>query len=480
MNGANAPARSRPDRHDLRAGDSAALAHLAGRLGELSRSWLVGPDPAHSLRVAVGRAVQDWPTTTAPAPTAAGALLYPFVYQGSPRVTPRQFCELTDGAFEAARARTELRIVGLPLGRSARRDNTGALQQMAEAWQRLGLPVDSVGDIDDLPGIGSALTNRARTSAFSRRNVDLVDMFAAAALDASQAGSVYLAEGVVPRRGLASAETIRPMGQLYGPDPYADPPAGAKLRPAGSDALWFLAFTAGILSGVAIEGDRGAVRLKVRQRVGQVWNRLRAAGLVKAGAAPAPPAEVDLRLTGPTPVGPVVVPVFGSPGISPANAAFVAAVAEIAAGSRTTLVVDDVNPMHLYPGRAAAVRPAWTDLATTHGCSVRFLSDLDAGRLSEEIDDALSRLQVNDLMIVAGTGQARRRRGGHTGYDAVHLATMAVAVQVAAGDDVIVAVRAANLPAIRRFERFIALGGVLADNGARPHDRRHDERTKRR
>jgi hypothetical protein len=64
-----------------------------------------------------------------------------------------------------------------------------------------------------------------------------------------------------------------PLCRVYRPEPFADPPPFAKRRPAGSDSLWFLAFTLELVASTGIDDDRDEVGDQVRARVGHCWWR---------------------------------------------------------------------------------------------------------------------------------------------------------------------------------------------------------------
>lgn len=159
-----------------------------------------------------------------------------------------------------------------------------------------------------------------------------------------------------------------------------------------------------------------------------------------------------------------VLPLFGSAQIANPTATFVQATATVLGGTRLTLVVDDINPRYLYTGYdVASVRERWTRLAASNGCSIRFVSDTEPSRLAASLVGMLHRLRGTDLLSAAAPGLACRSRGRHTGYDAVHLATMALAADN--GTDALLAVRGANLAAANRFAQILPITGLVVVTG---------------
>lgn len=441
-------------------------------LAELSQGWLAPLAGSQPLDEALAQRSPHWRSTPEHSGRVSAAILYPLVYTDTPRVTAQQFCEITDAACEAQRAGTNVVLAGIPLGRARLTNDAGnraQLGRIAQAWQHRGYPVDAADAVHTLPAVATPLVERARRSAFRRRALDLADLLAAAAADAVDARRVYLAAHVQARRNLGDLETVSSLCRLYGPEPFTDPPAQAKLRPAGSDALWFLAFTLGLVDAERITPARQEVCQQVREAVAGVWNDLRAQSLTAHQAIAPPEENLELRLTrlGDQPTAgtdqPVVAPLFGAPTIGASTRHFLAALTTVTPAERVTLCVDDLTPRFLYrdPGDIGAT---YRYLAADLGCGLRLLSELDPDDLSERLATILARLSADDLARVVPRGTLARLRGGLTGYDAIHLAVIAACLQ-AGPKPGLLATKSANLAALHRLARFTPATGALVCTG---------------
>lgn len=445
---------------------------VVARLAELSDGWLP-PLPEHQpLGEALAQRTLRWNTLPMQPTKASASILYPLVHADTARVTAQQFCEITDAACEARRIDGEMILAGIPVGRARLPDDTTErvrLRRIAEAWQRRGFPVRAAGMVHTLPGAATRLVERARRSAFRRRALDLVDLLAAAAADALGTRRVYLAAHVQARRNLGELECVSPLCQLYLPDPFADPPSQAKLRPAGSDALWFLAFTLGPVETTGISDARRDIRQQVKASVAGIWNDLRAQGLTAHRALTPGAEDLELRVTrlrdqaDAISEASVVAPLFGAPTIAESTRRFLAALTTVVAPARLTLCVDDLTPRFLYRG-GGGERAVYRSMAADLGCDLRLLSDLEPAELTDRIDDTLARLRGADLVRAVPPGILTRVRGRLTGYDAVHLAVMATCLE-AGPKPGLIAAKGANYAALQRLARFTPATGSVVCTG---------------
>ncbi|MGH3800243.1 MAG: hypothetical protein ACRDTD_08955 [Pseudonocardiaceae bacterium] len=456
------------DATGLRAAANSGIDGVVAHLAQLSDGWLPEVAATATLEDLLCKRVVAWAADERD--RLGGPVLYPVVHDGAIRVTARVFCEVTDAAFEAARAGAEVILVGLPLGRAARRDNTTRrLDQFAAAWRCIGLPVRAAGDVSELEGVAQHLVEAARQNAFTRRARDLPDLFTAAAAAALGIDTVYLGQGCGFGHSLRGRGVLGSLGRLYGADPFAAPPPSGKRRPAGSDSLWELAFTAELTDRIQLGLEREAAGRAVRERLARGWNTLRRVQMTAHYPLAAPdvvPIELQLTATSATEFDhmPVILPLFGSPVIAPTTGALIEYVASAVGGELVTVVVDDLNPRYLYSNYDfAAVQGRWRTAASQVGCHLEFLSDRDPQQLAIDITVVFGQLTGEDLHAVLPAGRLNRARGGATGYDAVHLATMAVAA--CRDQPVVVAVRAANLTAVERFTRHSQIRGILVLSG---------------
>lgn len=438
-------------------------------LAELSDGWLPPLPEQQPVGEALAQRSLRWRT---PPSVASAAILYPLVYADVPRVTAQQFCEITDAACEAQRGGGKVALAGIPVGRARLPEDATdrvKLRRIAEAWQRRGFPVEAAETVYSLPDAAKPLVERARRSAFRRRALDLVDLLTAAAADALGTQRVYLAAHVQVRRNLGELECVSSLCRLFSPDPFADPPPHAKLRPAGSDALWFLALTLGLVETTRISHARHDTRQQVQASVAGAWNDLRAQSLTAHRAIEPATEDLELRVTRlddqPEPIAraPVVAPLFGAPTIADSTRRFLAAVTTVVASARLTLCVDDLTPRFLYrdPGDIGA---AYRSLAGDLGCDLRLLSDLEPADLTDRIATILTRLRGADLARVVPRGTLARLRGGLTGYDAVHLAAIATCLE-AGPKPGLIATTGANLAALHRLARFTTATGSVVCTG---------------
>lgn len=432
-------------------GTNALIAYLA----QLADTWLT--TTAHSMPLAdlLDRRQDHWPGDNGL--RDGRTILFPLVHHGPARVTARLFCELTDAACEAVRDGAQVVVVGIPLGRAGRdrRSSSQVAEQIAAAWRGVELPVVSAGSVDDLPGMTGHLLNAGRRAGFTLRSRDLSDMFIAAVADALNIHRIYVAQGVGVGRCLSGHQLVASLGRLYAPTPFQDPPPAAKRRPAGSDALWELAFTTELIDTVSMPSARARVRRVVQERLARAWNVLRKAGLT-AHRTPTATRDRVLRFaTRPdqsVPAGPVVLPLFGSPLVSAVTQSLIDYTAASTAGRPLSVVIDDINPSFLYREyNRGAVRARWHAAVGHLAGNVLFLSGLDVEDLGHRLVLALSELTTQDLRVVLSPGRWGRCRGTATGYDAVHLAMMAVATRLLG--PATVAVRSANFTAVQRIIR---------------------------
>ncbi|MDS1269837.1 hypothetical protein RIF23_05960 [Lipingzhangella sp. LS1_29] len=441
-------------------------------LAERSQGWLAPLAGDQSLDEALAQRSPRWRSPPERSGRAGGAILYPLVYTDTPRVTAQQFCEITDAACEAQRAGTDVVLAGIPTGRARLTNDAGdraCLGRIVQAWEHRGYAVEAADAVHTLPAVATPLVERARRSAFRRRALDLADLLVAAAADAVGARRVYLGAHVQARRNLGDLESVAPLCRLYGSEPLTDPPAHAKLRPAGSDALWFLAFTLGLVGAERISSARQEVCQQVREAVAGVWNDLRAQSLTAHQAMARPAESLELRLTrlGGQPAAgaeaPVVVPLFGAPTLGASTRHFLTAVTTVIPAERVTLCVDDLTPRFLYrdPGDIGAT---YRSLAADLGCGLRLLSELDPDDLRERLATILARLSADDLARVVPRGTLARLRGGPTGYDAIHLAVIAACLQTGPQPGLI-ATKSANLAALHRLAHVTTATGALVCTG---------------
>ncbi len=476
------------DATGLLAAANSGIDGVVMRLAQLGDGWL--PEvTAATLEDLLCKRVVSWPDYGQA--RLDGPVLYPVVHDGVIRVTARVFCEVTDAAFEAARAGSEVTLVGLPLGRAARRAGAARqLNQLAAAWGRIGLPVRAAEDVSGLAGVAEHLVDSARRNAFTRRARDLPDLFTAAAAAALGIDTVYPGQACGVGHSLRSHSVLASLGRLYGAGPFDDPPSTSKRRPAGSDSLWELAFTAELTDRTQLGAEREEIRRATRERLAQTWNVLRRAQMTahRLSVASCVPVELTLKAVPAAEFDrtQVILPLFGSPVIAATTGTLIEYVASVAGAELVTIVVDDLNPRYLYRDYdLTTVQGRWQTASSRVGCHLEFLSDRDPQQLAIDITVALGQLTGEDLCAVLPAGRLNRARGGATGYDAVHLATMAVAA--CRDQPMVVAVRAANLTAVECFARHSPIRGILVMTGldgsrvsaagatfVRPLDRRSD------
>ncbi len=434
---------------------------LVGDLAAASTRWLPpSASPATTLPDAVERAAPCWPDAWDDIGAADDLLLFPLLYAGRLRVTTATFHHLVDAGCEAIRGGASVALVPVPTGRAGTQANAHeAVQAIADAATAAGFPVRAVDELAVHPLFGPAMLARACATPYTRRLLDLPDLVVAAAADTLGTNWVYLTKGVLPGRHLQRMHCCPPLSRLHDPaDPFAAPPAGAKRPPAGTDAVWACGFTLGLTdTATTSPNDWAAMRDAVRSRVAPLWKDLLRRQVVSRCATPSPGGAAQLRIKGHRRRDPVIVPLLGSPGVADGTRALIRA-ASIA--GPVTIVVDDLTPRFSYPDYPAdAARATYQRLAADHHGTAEFLTDVPD--LSERLDKTLQTLTIADAAIAAGT-RHHRRRGQLTGYDAVHLAVMAVC---AAMRPETVAVKSANLPAMQALARVLPTRRVLAFSG---------------
>jgi len=391
---------------------------FAGRLA----TWLTPHAPGTAtLARALETAVPEWPGAAAPPPTAGPPWLFPLLYNERPAVTPLLLHQLTDAAAEAQRAGRRLLLLTVPTGRSGRHPDAGETGKLvAAAFTGHGLPVEAAGDAGTQAG--NRLADRAATTAFTRRAVDLPDLLTSASADALGAERIVLAGGLRTGRNLAKAPLLVPLARLHHPrDPFALPPPDAKRAPAGTDALWSSALALELTHSAEPDHHPDGYLTELGARLRPVWNQLRRQRVTgRQPDAEAAPVRIscDRHRHG----NPVAVPLFGAPLASRGTAALVGAAA---LAGPVALVVDDLTPRWCYPAYPhTEARDQYRLLAAEHGGTAQFLTDLPD--LPDLLAAALDRLTVAELRSACGP-RAGRDRGALTGWDAVHLAVMAVA-----------------------------------------------------
>jgi hypothetical protein len=430
-------------------------------LAAVSTRWLP-PDaaPATTLADAVDQGAPCWPRTWDHSlPVHDDLLLFPLPYAGRLSVTTATFHHLVDAGCEAIRGGASVVLVPVPTGRAGTRPGArGTVYAIADAAMAAGFPVQAVDELASHPLFGPAMLARACATPYTRRAVDLPDVVVAAAADAIGTSWVYLPEGVVPGRHLRRMHCCPPLSRLHDPaDPFAAAPAAAKRPPAGTDAVWACAFTLGLTDTATPPDDWAAMRDAVRCRVAPLWKDLLRRQVVSRRAASSPGRVAHLRVEGHRRGDPVVVPLLGSPTVADGTRSLVRAAS---IGGPVTIVVDDLTPRFSYADYPAdAARVTYRRLAADHHGTAEFLTD--APDLSERLGKTLRTLTVADAATAAGT-RHHRRRGQLTGYDAVHLAVMAICATLRPAT---VAVKSANLPAIQALARLLPTRRVLAFSG---------------
>jgi hypothetical protein len=434
---------------------------LTDWISSVSGQWLSDTSATETLREALHGAVREAAPRAIPA-KREGTLLFPLLYHHRPRVTSALFHQVIDACQEGRRTRRRVCLVGAAVGRGEPAEDTSHdLAEICEVLNDEGWPVDRGGDVAELDGCTWHLAARARRTSYTRRATDLPDLLIAAAYDAVGASAVYLSEGVTGGRSIGRLPAVAPLGRLHTPgDPFAPAPNEAKLRPAGYDQIWGAAFTLGETNATALpNNERLDVARRVRQRLEPAWRALRRAGLtVHHGLAPSDTRRVvasgERRAT-------VTVPLFGARVISDLTNSLVEAAAALA---KATLIVDDVTPTLLYRSvDVGAIRAGFRRLATGAGGHVSFLGDLDAAILHERVHEALETLTMADLVAASPHGKPGRVQAAFTGYDAIHLAIMAVACGLRSGSAL--AAQAANVPAVRALSRLHGIDSLIVRSG---------------
>lgn len=438
------------------------LADLVDRLSTLSATWLPPTlAPSDSLHDALSEAHQMWPTGWDDTEPASSPLLFPFPYARRAQVSPALFHQLLDAACEAQRAATQVVLVAVPTARSGPQPHAAeTADAVARLYQDAGFAVTSAGDVCDLRSIGTNLITRACASPLTRRQVDLTDVLVAAAADALDSEWVYRTDGVGVGKHLGALRLCPPLCRLYDPgDPFASPPPGAKRPPAGSDAVWAAALTLGATGVATPPTDRASMAKAVSSRLRPLWKSLQRQRL--CGSAPeGDTSALRLRVTGPAHSGPVAVPLFGAPVVADSTQRFVSAAA---LAGRPMLVVDDLTPRICYDDYPAdAARASYEDLAAAHDGTVAFVCDI--ADLTDRLGDVMPGLTVGQV-TAASANRRGRRRGGLTGHDAIHLATMALACSQ---HPETVAVRSANVAAVHAMAPVVKPSSLVTVTGDNP------------
>jgi hypothetical protein len=439
------------------------LGELVDYLTPLSPTWLpptIGGST--SLRAALSDAVGVWPKEWDRVEPETSPLLFPLAYAGRLTLSTATFHQLVDAASEASRADTDVALVAVPTGRSGGRPGAGhATAAVAESFQRAGFPVTSAGDVAGLDDLAPHLVARACSTRFTRRQVDLADMLVAATADALRTTWAYQPSGLGIGPNLGKMDLCQPLCRLYElADPFAVPPVDAKRPPSGSDAVWASAFTLGATHSPRPPDDRSEMERLVGTGLGPLWETLRRRQLCSEGTGDAGKQPVRLRTNAPRQGRSISVPLFGAPAVAGDTRTFIAAAAMT---GPATLVVDDLTPRFCYPGYPQrAARLAYDDLARIGDVVTVFLTDLpDVDQLIHHTLDALTVAQVR----AACGNRHRRRRGGLTGHDAIHLAVMAVCCAHRPAN---VAVRSANVAAIHAMTPIFEPETLLTFTGSDP------------
>jgi hypothetical protein len=383
-------------------------------------------------------------------------VLFPWLYGSAdghghgdaPQVTPAVLHQLVDAVCEAGRAAGSVVLVTVPVTRRGPHPRAAdRVRTLAETFTAHGLPVRAGGDVTD-QATASSLVTRACGTRYTRRAVDLPDLLTAAAADALHADRVVLADGLAPGQHLRGRSLLAPLSRLHPADPFAPPPPGAKRPPAGTDARWATALTLGLTGHADPLNGVDSYPTAVRERLNPLWRHLTRLGLTghhgPALAAGPPHLHAD---PGHRRGEPVTVPLFGAPVPAARTRALVAAAA---LAGPPYLMVDDLTPRFSYPHYDPdRARAHYLRLASDHAGRVRFVTDLPG--LARRVDHALATVTHADLRAAAGP-RADRLRGALTGYDAVHLAVMALCCTGQAPSTL--AVTSANARAARLLARL--------------------------
>jgi hypothetical protein len=377
---------------------------------------------------------------------STGPIVFPLAFHQQPHLTAGLFLQLVDAAAEAERRGTHVRLVPLGVGRASEPgpevEADGA--RIAGLFAAAGWPVEMDSGAERTAAFECAVVRRARGLSFTRRAVDLPDLLASAAADAAGTDLVYLSNGMLAGRQLSRLRTLAPLGRRYVPgDPFAPVPPYAKRVPAGSDPVWATALTLGLTDAIGVDDDvRSELADLLRARLSKLWRSVESSQLARHhGIATEEPRRILLN-------GPrrnrASIPLFGALRLSPETRSLVAACGGL---FPFELVVDDLTPRVLYPHYPVTnVKGTFHRLAGDYGGTAVFLSDLDPDDFDDRFENRLRQLTFNDLVKASPTGKSERTRGSYSGYDAVHLAVMGVAVSLR--PDAVIAVQAHNVAAV--------------------------------
>jgi hypothetical protein len=418
---------------------------LLNRIKANCSSWLNRSiRTATPLSTALREAVRSCPDAVIDRPS--DPVVFPLAFHQRPHLTAGLFLQLVDACAEAERRGTHVRLVPLGVGRASAPgpETTEGTARITGLFTDAGWPVELDGHGERTAAFEAAVVRRARGLSFTRRAVDLPDLLASAAADAIGSDLVYLSDGMLAGRQLSRLRPLAPLGRRYVPgDPFAPVPPYAKRVPAGSDPVWATALTLGLTDAIGIDDDRRSeLAALLRARLTTLWRNVESSQLARHhGIAAEEPRR--LLLSGP-PRARASIPLFGALRLSPETRSLVAACAGL---FPFELVVDDLTPRVLYPHYPVTdVKGAFHRIAADYGGTAVFLSDLKPDDFHHRFENRLRQLTFGDLLKASPTGKSERARGSYSGYDAVHLAVMGVAVSLR--PDTVIAVQAHNVAAV--------------------------------
>jgi hypothetical protein len=397
-------------------------------------------------------------------------MVFPLFYEGTPRLSVRLFCELVDALYEARRLGAELHVVAIERGLRGDDAAPKALEGLRQTLSKtLPLAPHAWATAGELPRFheqvcGLLMLERLRLTRF-----DLADAAVAAAARALGADRLYCAGGFLPGDRTRTLRALAPLGTVYGRTPFERPPPEAKLRPAGFDPVWFLAFTSEqTASGIPEPGEQEETR--VRQTFAQAWRALTSGGLAITRADLPLFQETTVRLQW-RPLakpgeGDVGVPLFGAPSLGRSTVLLARAYEAFfrRRPSRQLLFVDDTLAGSLYREYAREqTQGLYEALARETGSEVRFTRALPIEHFEGTRAQWLERLGLEDLLQSTPYGLVNRTRGGLTVYDVVHLVSMSSTIDLCPGRTIVC--RATNLTSLQSVHRRSPLDGILCCHG---------------
>lgn len=435
---------------------------LLEHFAEAISGWL---DPTLEQSVTLRQALLTSRTTWASdwdhrAEPIGEPLLFPLLYATRARITPIVFHQLIDAAQEAGRLHSHVVLAAIPTGRGGPDPNAATIvERAAGAFADAGLDVRPGPDLTTEDP--HALLSRLCANRMARRSVDLANILVAAAADASATTHVLLADGLAAGDQLRQLDLHALLTRIcHLREPFAAPPARSKQLPAGQDSSWASAFTLN-LTDTTSTYDTAALSA----RTGPLWHRLRREQLTGPRTLDSD-GQIRVHVNGHEHGEEVTVPLFGAPALAPPTDTLLDCAA---LAGPITLVVDDLTPALTYAEHSPkALRETYRRAATARGGSAVFLSDLP--ELHERLDEALTALTVGDLHRAAGP-RSNRVRGHLTGYDALHLAVMALACGIRA--DTTIAARAANAAQLRVLNARGVPARSITVSGQGPIDNAH-------